>query len=53
MGSSHGVVVREADWESVGHGHFVSARRGGPQKMASAPIVNNGSVVVGGDVGGN
>ena len=53
MGGLHGVAVREAEWESVSHGHFVDARRGGDQKMASLPRVNDGSVVVGGDVGGN
>ena len=53
MGGSHGVSVREADWESMGNGHFVGARRGGDQKMASAHRVNNGSVVVGWAVGGD
>ena len=52
MGGSHDVAVREADWESMGHGHFVGVRRGGAQKMASEPRVNNGSVVVDGAVGG-
>ena len=37
----------------MGHGHFVDARRGGDQKMASESRVNNGSVVIGGAVGGN
>ena len=53
MGGSHGVSVRESDWESVGHRHFVGARIGGAQKMASIPRVNDGSVVIGGAVGGN
>ena len=53
MGGSRGVAVREADWESVGHGYFLISRRGGPQKMASAPRVNDASVFVGGDVGRN
>ena len=53
MGGSHDIAVREADWDSVGHGHFVGARRGGAQKMTSAPRVKNGSVVVGGNVSGN
>ena len=53
MGGSHDVAVREANWESMGHGEFVGARRGGAQKMDSAPRVNDGSVVVGGAVGGN
>ena len=51
MGGSHDVAVREADRESMFHRHFVGARRGGAQKMASAPSVNNGVVVVGGGVG--
>ena len=53
MGGSHGVAVREANWESVFHGHFVGALRGGDHKIASAPRVNDGSVVVGGSVVGN
>ena len=53
MGGSHDVAVREADWESIDHGNFFGARRGGPQKMASAPRVNDASVFVGGDVGRN
>ena len=53
MGGSYCVAVREANWESVGHGHSVGARRGGDQKMASAPRVNDSSVVVGGAVGRN
>ena len=52
MRGLHGGAVREADWESVGHGHFVGAGHGGAQKMASAPKVNDGSVIVGGAVGG-
>ena len=53
MGGSHDVVVREADWESMDHGHFVGAQRGGDHKTVSAPRVNDGSVVVRGAVGGN
>ena len=53
MRGSHDVAVREADWESMGHGHFVGARCGGAQKMDSAPRVNDGSVVVVGAVGRN
>ena len=53
MGGSHDIAVREADWESMGHGHFVGAWRGGAQKMASAPRVNDGSVVFGRAVGRN
>ena len=53
MGGSYCVAVREANWESVGHGHFVGAWRDGDQKMASAPRVNDSSVVVGGAVGRN
>ena len=53
MGGLHDVVVRESDWGSMGHGHFVGALRGEAQKMASSPRVNDGYVVVGGSVGGN
>ena len=53
MGGLHDVAVREADWEYMGHGHFVGAWRGGAQKMASALRVDDGSVVLGGDVGRN
>ena len=53
MRGLHDVAVREASWDSMGHGNSVGARRGGAQKMASAPRVNNGSVVIGGDVGRN
>ena len=51
MGGSHDVAVREADWEYMGHGDFIGARRGGAQRMASATRVGYGSVVVGWDVG--
>ena len=51
MGGSHDVAVREADWDSVGHGQFVGAQRGGSQKMACAPRINDGSIVIGGAVG--
>ena len=53
MAGSHDFSVREANWGSMGHGHFVGARRGGAQKMGSAPRFKDGSVVVGGDVGGD
>ena len=53
MGGSHDVAVREADWDSVGHGQFVGAQRGGSQKRTIAPRVSDSSVVVGGAVGGN
>ena len=53
MGVLHDVAVREAGWDSMCHGQFFGAQRGGTQKMASAPRVGDGSIVVGGAVGGN
>ena len=53
MGGSHDVAIRKSDWEFMGPGHFLGAWRGEAQKMAIAPRVNNGSVVVSGAVGGN
>ena len=53
MGGSHGVAVREADWESGGSWALCGCMAWWGPEMVSAPIVNDGSVVIGGAVGGN
>ena len=53
MGGLHDFDVREDDWESMVHGQFVVARRGGAYKIAGAPRVNDGYIVVGGYGGEN